>query len=48
MSLLDLLFVCIKVMRSWLNGTGNTSVYETKNSCYETLYIFRLSPEKDC
>jgi hypothetical protein len=43
-SLLDLLFVYINVMHSWLNRTGNTSTYEGKN--YEALYIFRFGPEK--
>jgi hypothetical protein len=40
------LFVYINVMRSWLNGTGNTSIYEDKNSCYVKLYIFRLAQRR--
>jgi hypothetical protein len=39
---------CITVMRSWLTGTGNTSIYEAKNSCSETLYIFWFRTEKVC
>jgi hypothetical protein len=45
-SLLDMLLVYINVMHSLLNGTGNTSIYEAKNSCYDTSYIFRLAQRR--